>query len=91
MTWAICADGSKVLVHLSVGNQASYDAWLDDFRDVLRRGLPGPLTVTTDGAPGLIRAVEAIWPEAERIRCWVHKITNVLDKVSEDLRPTLKA
>jgi putative transposase len=91
VTWAICADGSKVLVHLSVGNQESYDAWLDHFRDVLRRGLPTPLTVTTDGAPGLIRAVEAIWPEAERIRCWVHKMTNVLDKVSEDFRPTLKA
>lgn len=91
VTWAICSDGSKVLVHLSVGNQESYDAWLEHFRDLLRRGLPTPLTVTTDGAPGLIRAVEVIWPEAERIRCWVHKMTNVLDKVPEAFRSTLKA
>ena len=90
VTWAICQDGSKVLVHLSVGNQESYDAWLEHFRDLVRRGLPTPLTVTTDGAPGLIRAVEAIWPEAERIRCWVHKMTNVLDKVPEEFRSTLK-
>jgi putative transposase len=91
VNWAICADGSKVLVHLSVGNQESYDAWLEHCRDLLRRGLPTPLTITTDGAPGLIRAVEAIFPEAERIRCWVHKMTNVLDKVPEDFRPILKA
>ena len=37
------------------------------------RGLGIPLTVTTDGAPGLIKAVEAIWPEAERIRCWAYR------------------
>lgn len=99
VTWAICRDGSKVLVHLSVGNQESGacpersrgNAWLEHFRDLLRRGLPTPLTVTTDGAPGLIRAVEAIWPETERIRCWVHKMTNVLDKVPEAFRSTLKA
>ena len=91
VTWAICADGSKVLVHLSVGNQESYDAWLEHFRDVVRRGLPTPLTVTTDGAPGLIQAIETMWPEAERIRCWVHKMTNVLDKVPDDVRPRLKA
>jgi putative transposase len=90
VTWAICADGSKVLVHLSIGNQERYEAWLEHFRDLVRRGLPTPLTVTTDGAPGLIRAVDAIWPEAERIRCWVHKMTNVLDKVSDDVRSTLK-
>ena len=34
----------------------------------MRRELPPPLTATADGAPGLIKAVEAIWPEAERIR-----------------------
>jgi len=47
--------------------------------------------VTTDGAPGLIKAVETMWPEAERIRCWVHKMRNVLDKVPGEVRPALKA
>jgi hypothetical protein len=49
----------------------------------------------TDGAPGLIKAVCAIWPEAERIRCWAHKMRNVLDKVPDKarsgLRPYLEA
>ena len=90
VTWAILSDGSKVLVHLSLGNKERYEDWLEHFRDLVRRGLKTPLTVTTDGAPGLIQAVEAIWPEAERIRCWVHKMRNVLDKVPEEARPVLK-
>jgi len=90
VTWAILSDGSKVLVHLSLGNKERYEDWLEHFRDLVRRGLKTPLTVTTDGAPGLIQAVEAMWPEAERIRCWVHKMRNVLDKVPEEARPVLK-
>jgi transposase-like protein len=90
VTWGILGDGSKVLVHLNLGNKESYEDWLDHLRDLVRRGLPTPLTVTTDGAPGLIKAVEAIWPEAERIRCWAHKMRNVLDKVPEEIRPILR-
>lgn len=90
VTWAILGDGSKVLVHLSVGNKERYEDWLEHFRDLVRRGLKPPLTVTTDGAPGLIQAVEAMRPEAERIRCWVHKMRNVLDKVPEEARLVLK-
>jgi transposase-like protein len=90
VTWGILGDGSKVLIHLSLGNKESYEDWLEHLRDLVRRGLQTPLTVTTDGAPGLIKAVEAIWPEAARIRCWVHKMRNVLDKVPEEVRPLLK-
>lgn len=91
VTWAILADGSRVLVHMELGSKESYEDWLEHFRGLVRRGLPTPLTVTTDGAPGLIQAVEAIWPEADRIRCWVHKMGNVLDKVPEEVRAVLKA
>jgi transposase-like protein len=48
------------------------------------------MTVTTGGAPGLIKAVEAMWPEAERIRCWFHKMKNVLEKVPEDQHEPIK-
>jgi transposase-like protein len=91
VTWAILRDGSKVLLHMSLGNQESERDWLEHFRSLVRRGLPTPLTVTTDGAPGLMKAVEAMWPEAERIRCWVHKMQNILDKVPDEVRSELKA
>jgi putative transposase len=91
VTWGILKDGRKVLIHMSLGNKESADDWLEHLRDMVRRGLPTPLTVTTDGAAGLIKAVETMWPESERIRCWVHRMRNVLDKVPEDVRPELKA
>ena len=90
VTWGILRDGSKVLLHMSLGNRESADSWLEHFRSLVSRGLLAPLTVTSDGAPGLIKAVEAMWPEAERIRCWVHKMRNVLDKVPDDQREAVK-
>jgi putative transposase len=90
VTWGILRDGSKVLLHMSLGNRESGDSWLEHFRSLVSRGMPTPLTVTSDGAPGLVKAVEAMWPEAERIRCWFHKMQNVLDKVPDGMRETVK-
>lgn len=90
VTWAVLSDGSKVLLHLSMGNKESADAWLEHLRSLVSRNLPVPLTITTDGAPGLIKAVEAMWPESERIRCWFHKMQNILDKVPDEMREPIK-
>lgn len=90
VTWGVCSDGSKALLHMSLGNKESADAWLEHFRSLVSRNLPTPLTVTTDGAPGLIKAVEAMWPEAERLRCWFHKMKNVLEKVPEEMHQEIK-
>jgi putative transposase len=89
--WAICADGRKVLVHLALGATESYEAWLDFLRDLVRRGLPTPVTITSDGSPGLLRAIAEVWPRSLRIRCWAHKMRNVLDKLPEAARPEVKA
>lgn len=90
VTWGILLDGSKVLIHLSLGNRESQSSWQEHFRSLIQRGLPNPLTVTSDGAPGCIAAIEATWPSAERIRCWFHKMKNVLEKVSEDQQEEIK-
>jgi len=90
VTWGILSDGSKVLLHMSLGNKESRENGLDHFRSLVSRNLPLPLTVTSDGAPGLIGAIEAMWPEAERIRCWFHKMANVLDKVPDSMREPIK-
>jgi putative transposase len=90
VSWGILRDGSKVLLHMSLGNKESQESWLEHFRSLVSRGLPTPLTMTSDGAPGLIKAIEAMWPESERIRCWFHKMANVLDKVPDSQRETVK-
>ena len=90
VSWGILRDGSKVLLHMSLGNKESHDGWLEHFRSLVSRGMPTPLTITSDGAPGCIKAVEGMWPEAERIRCWFHKMKNILDKVPDDQREMVK-
>mgnify|MGYP001047238467 CR=1 FL=1 len=90
-SWGILSDGSKVLLHMDVAGSESYSAWKAFLVDLVRRGLPAPLTVTTDGSPGAIRAVEEVWSDAIRIRCWVHKMQNVLDKVPKEAHGDVKA
>jgi putative transposase len=42
--------------------------------------------VASDGAPGLIRAIEEVFPQSLRQRCLAHKLRNLQSKVPEDLQ-----
>jgi putative transposase len=88
--WAICRDGRKVMLHLALGSRESYDNCLAFIRDMLRRGLRTPVLVATDGAPGLISAVQQVWGKSLRQRCLAHKMRNILDKVPPAAREEIK-
>lgn len=89
--WAICADGRKVLLDVVVGNRESMEAWLDCLRGLVARGLRPPVLMTSDGAPGLVAALEQVFPQALRQRCLAHKTRNVLAKVSAQDQAQVKA
>jgi transposase-like protein len=89
--WGICTDGSRVLLSLTTGNTESYETSIEFLRDMVQRGLRTPLTVTTDGAPGLTKAIDALWPRTWRVRCWFHKMRNLQDKVPPQAWPEFKA
>ena len=89
--WGICEDGRKVLLGLSTTNSESYASCVEVLRDLIGRGLRTPITITTDGAIGLTKAVDAIWPQALRIRCWFHKMRNLMQKVPPQAWPAFKA
>lgn len=88
--WAICVDGRKVLLTLSTANSESYESCLEVLRDLVKRGLQTPVTITTDGAAGLTKAIDALWPKALRIRCWFHKMQNLQQKVPPQAWPEFK-
>jgi len=88
--WGILADGRRVPLSLGLGNRESHEGWLEFLRDLVARGLPAPLTVTSDGAPGMLRALEEVFPQSVRIRCWRHKMQNVLGKLPEAAREEVK-
>lgn len=84
MAWCIDSEGRKHLLHLAVGNKESEAAWTAFFRDMVGRGLRLPTTVTTDGAPGMIKAVDAVFEKSIRIRCWFHRLANIRSKLPDD-------
>src|SRR5690242_14598143 len=72
------------------GAGESADAWHDFLADLTDRGLPSPLLVISDGAPGLIAAIEQAFPKALRQRCLIHRARNILAKVPAGMQAEVK-
>jgi putative transposase len=89
--WAICAEGRKVLLSLSTTTRESYESCLEVLRGLAKRGMQPPVTITTDGAAGLTKAIDAMWPKSLRIRCWFHQRQNLQQKVPALAWPAFKA
>jgi putative transposase len=88
--YALLEDGRPVLLHLDVGQRESYDAWLSFLQDMTARGLKDPLLVIFDGAPGLKKAIQRMWPRAWHQRCQVHKMRNILAKLPRLMQASMK-
>lgn len=63
-------------------SEAAWRALLDD---LVKRGLRKPELVIVDGAPGLEKALAALWSGAPVQRCAVHKHRNLLAHAPERL------
>ena len=79
------ADGQKVLLAIKTMGGESEAAWRALLDDLVRRGLPRPELVVVDGAPGLEKALAALWPDMAVQRCTVHKHRNLLAHAPERL------
>ena len=91
VAYGITTLGSPVLLAVEPGGDESYDAWAGFLADLRARGLRPPLLVVTDGAAGLIGAVDTTMACALRQRCLVHRARNVLAKVPAGRRDEPKA
>jgi len=85
VAWGYTTQGKRVLVAVRLGQRERHEDWLDLGRDLTRRGLRAPWLVVSDGAPGLIKAINELWPEADRQRCTVHRLRNILAKLPKRL------
>ena len=88
--WGFTAGGAKVLLHLMAGSKEDAET-VSAFQDMRGRGLGDPLLVVSDGAPGIIKAIETCFPRSARQRCLAHRLRNLAAKVPEDLWPEFKA
>jgi putative transposase len=89
--WGITTAGKPVLVGLEAAGNEGNDAW-DDFLDGLKaRGLRPPLLVISDGAAGLVGALDRQLTRSLRQRCLIHRARNILAKVPAHAQAEVKA
>jgi putative transposase len=78
-------DGQKVLLAIKSMGGESAEAWRTVLDDLIRRGLRRPEFLIVDGAPGLDKAIAAVWDGVPVQRCTVHKHRNLLAHAPERL------
>jgi putative transposase len=88
--WGITTGGKPAFIGLAPGAGESAGAWHDFLTDLKERGLASPLLVISDGAPGLIAAIEQAFPKALRQRCLIHRARNVLAKIPARMQAEVK-
>jgi transposase-like protein len=79
------ADGQKVLLAVKNMGGESEAAWRSLLDDLVKRGLKTPELVIVDGAPGLDKALAALWNDMPVQRCTVHKHRNLLARAPDRL------
>ena len=85
------ADGQKVLLAVKHMGGESAEAWRTVLDDLIARGLRRPAFLIVDGAPGLEKAIAAVWDGVPVQRCTVHKHRNLLAHAPERLHEEISA
>ena len=68
--WGIGEDGRKSLLGLMAGSKEDVGTVRAFFQDLRARGLGDPLLVVSDGAPGIIRAIDECSPARRAGAVW---------------------
>ena len=84
-------DGQKVVLSIKNMGGESTEAWRTVLDDLIARGLRRPQFLIVDGAPGLEKAIAAVWDAVPVQRCTVHKLRNLLAHAPERLHEDISA
>lgn len=84
-------DGQKVLLTVKSMGGETTEAWRAVLDDLIERGLRRPSFLIVDGAPGLEKAIAAVWDGVPVQRCTVHKHRNLLAHAPERLHEEISA
>lgn len=97
--YGIKPNGTRELIDFMLSYSESYNAWFKLINDLQRRNLKVTRLIITDGAPGLHKALDELYPRVKRQRCWVHKLRNmakyikksIIDRCLEEAKGIYKA
>jgi putative transposase len=83
VAYGVRQDGSRQLLGFLRTHGKGQVHWEALLNDLYQRGLKGDklLLIVTYGCPGLAAAIQTVYPRVAHLRCWVHKMRNILEKV----------
>ena len=84
-------DGQKVLLAVANMGGESEAGWRKVLDDLSARGLKEPELAIVDGAPGLEKALVALWNDLAIQRCTVHKFRNLIAHAPKKLADEIAA
>ena len=89
VAYGIRKDGTRELIDFRVTRKGESQIGWECFLTSLRnRGLKGRALrlAVVDGNKGLWNALDMVWPDLRRQRCWAHKLRNVANKLPKKLQ-----
>lgn len=84
-------NGEKELLAIVDGVRESEASWKELLLELRDRGMStDPKLAIADGALGFWKALPQVFPTTRGQRCWVHKTSNVLNKMPKTVQPRAK-
>jgi transposase-like protein len=91
--YGITVKGQRELIDFMVTSHESENKWLGFLNNLYNRGITGQTLglIITDGNAGLCNAIDIVYPQVKRQRCWAHKLRNVANYMKKkDLDACIK-
>ena len=79
VAYGIHDNGRRELLHFRLAKNESEQSWTNMLNELYNKGLVGDNLelICSDGCPGLIAAIETVYPYTNHQLCWAHKMRNV--------------
>jgi transposase-like protein len=89
--WGIDRHGKRVLLGLRTGSRDRATAWGALGADLVERGMHTPALVVADGAPGVWRVIQELWPDAVMQQSVSSALTEACEGLDADKRKDLRS
>jgi transposase-like protein len=85
VAYGITLEGRREIIDFMVTNSESEVKWEGFLNHLYERGLKADMLslIVTDGNKGLHSAIDRIYPQIKRQRCWAHKLRNVSNRLKK--------
>ncbi len=86
----VTEQGNKEFLAIDDGYRESEQSWVEVLENLKGRGMNQPKLAIGDGALGFWKALQRVFGATRAQRCWVHKMSNILNKMPKGIQGRAK-